>query len=161
MLCKGAVMALDDLLATLERQNGTSGTSDVPADVPPKPAPTLDGTSGTCGTSEKSERKAHTAPFPVWLIHHPDRRPFEVHFSPPATLAEVLATYPAATNAQPVRQQQSARSCRTCIHARRPGGLTTLCGGRDDLPHAYTAGHPLRRLPHDGGASCCAWECEL
>lgn len=91
---------------------------------------------------------------PAWLIHHPDRRPFEVHFSPPATLAEVLGIYPAATNAQPVRQQQPARSCRTCEHARRPGGLTTLCGGRDDLPHAYTVGHPLRRLPDDKGATC-------
>ena len=56
------------------------------------------------------------------------------------------------------RQQQPAQSCRTCEHARRPGGLTTLCGGRDDLPHAYTAGHPLRRLPDDGGASCAVWD---
>jgi hypothetical protein len=65
---------------------------------------------------------------------------------------------PAAINAQPVRQRQPAPSCRTCNHARRPGGLTTLCGGRDDLPHAYTAGHPLRRLPDDGGASCAVWD---
>jgi hypothetical protein len=69
-----------------------------------------------------------------------------------------VITRPAACNAKPARQQQPAPSCRTCNHARRPGGLTTLCGGRDDLPHAYTAGHPLRRLPDDGGASCAVWQ---
>ncbi|MBS0354451.1 MAG: hypothetical protein JSR83_11190 [Proteobacteria bacterium] len=96
--------------------------------------------------------------FPVWLIHHPGRQPFEVHFSPPATLAEVLADYPAAITAHPVRQQEPSSSCRTCHHLRRPGLSAGYCGGRDDLPPAYTAGHPLRRLPDDGGASCTTWE---
>lgn len=179
MFCKGAAMALDDLLATLERQNGTSGTSGVPADVPPKPAPTLGGTSGTCGTSENRQRKAQADPFAVWLIQHPDRQPAEVHFWPPATRAEVLAIYPAAINAealpdhpaprQSARQnaqesaEKSARkpaapSCRTCRHLHRPGLSDGHCGGRDDLPPAYTAGHPLRRLPDDDGAGCATWE---
>lgn len=48
-------------------------------------------------------------------------------------------------------------SCRTCAHMRRPGLSDGLCSGRDDLPHAYTPGHPLRRLPDDGGRSCSAW----
>lgn len=48
-------------------------------------------------------------------------------------------------------------SCRTCAHRRSPGLSDGHCGGRDDLPPAYTPGHPLRRLPDDGGASCPAW----
>lgn len=95
---------------------------------------------------------------PVWLIHHPNRRPAEVHFWPPATLVEALAIYPAAISAEPARQQEPARSCRTCRHLHRPGLSDGHCGGRDDLPPAYTAGHPLRRLPDDGGASCAAWD---
>lgn len=65
---------------------------------------------------------------------------------------------PAAIIVQPVRQQEPARSCRTCQHLKRPGLSDGHCGGRDDLPPAYTAGHPLRRLPDDGGASCAAWD---
>lgn len=51
-----------------------------------------------------------------------------------------------------------ARSCRTCQHLLRPGLSDGHCGGRDDLPPAYTAGHPLRLLPDDGGANCTTWE---
>lgn len=49
-------------------------------------------------------------------------------------------------------------SCRTCAHFRRPGLSDGHCGGRDDLPFAYTPGHPLRQLPADGGADCSAWQ---
>ncbi|GEC97639.1 hypothetical protein ZRA01_37120 [Zoogloea ramigera] len=48
-------------------------------------------------------------------------------------------------------------SCRTCAHFRRPGLSDGYCCERDDLPPAYTPGHPLRKLPDDGGASCTAW----
>lgn len=65
---------------------------------------------------------------------------------------------PAAIIVQPVRRQEPARSCRTCQHLHRPGLSDGHCGGRDDLPPAYTAGHPLRRLPDDEGASCAAWD---
>ena len=116
---------------------------------------------------------------PVWLIHRPDRQPAEVHFWPPATLAEVLASYPAATEAEVLADHPDARqntrqsalkpaekselkpaprSCCTCQHLHRPGLSEGHCGGRDDLPPAYTAGHTLRRLPDDGGASCAAWD---
>ena len=45
-----------------------------------------------------------------------------------------------------------------CAHARRPELPIGYCGGgRADLPFAYTPGHPLRRLPADGGVSCPAW----
>ena len=167
-------MALDDLLATLERQCGTSGTSGVLADVPAKPAPALGGTSGTSGTAENGKGKAQAEAFTAWLMHFTDRESFEVRFSPPATLAEVLAAYPAAVAAEPARQHETgieergtptppprndpAASCRTCRHLKRPGLSDGHCGGRDDLPSAYTAGHPLRRLPDDGGASCTTWD---
>ncbi len=128
---------------------------------------------------------------PAWLIHCPDRQPVEVHFWPPATLAEALTGYPTAINAEPMQtphgaepepdkaqphQEEKAppapdagrwragpaalpaRSCRTCRHLKRPGLSDGHCGGRDDLPPAYTAGHPLRRLPDDGGANCTTWE---
>jgi hypothetical protein len=37
-----------------------------------------------------------------------------------------------------------------------PASLMATVWGRDDLPPAYTPGHP-RQLPDDGGASCTAW----
>ena len=48
-------------------------------------------------------------------------------------------------------------SCLTCAHLCRPGLSNGHCAGRDDLPFAYTAGHPLRQLPPDGGAICPTW----
>lgn len=93
---------------------------------------------------------------------------------PAAPLAEGLTVYPAAVTAEPACQSESdteergthtppprnapVASCRTCRHLGRPGLSAGYCGGRDDLPPAYTAGHPLRRLPDDGGASCTSWE---
>ena len=112
--------------------------------------------------------------FTVWALHFTDRESAEVHFSPAATLAEVLTAYPAAVAAEPARQRESgtedrstpappprnapAASCRTCRHRKRPGLSAGYCGGRSDLPPAYGPGHPLRRLPDDGGASCTTWE---
>ena len=93
---------------------------------------------------------------------------------PAATLAEGLAAYPAAVAAEPARQHESGNedrstptppprnapvtSCRTCRHLKRPGLSDGHCSGRNDLPPAYTARHPLRRLPDDRGASCTTWE---
>lgn len=172
-------MALDDLLATLERQAGTSGTSGAPADVPAKPEPALSGTSRTSGTSENGNGEVQAKALPAWALHFTDRKSAEVRFSPPATLAEALATYSEAVAAEPLpddaaprqSEQQGARqsaqesaqksavpSCKTCRHLKRPGLSAGYCGGRDDLPPAYTPGHPLRRLPNDGGASCATWE---
>lgn len=54
--------------------------------------------------------------------------------------------------------KSAARSCLTCRHLKRPGLSDGHCGGRDDLPPAYGPGHPLRRLPDSGGASCTTWE---
>lgn len=49
-------------------------------------------------------------------------------------------------------------ACLTCDHFRRPGLSDGFCGGGlEDLPPAYTPGHPLRRLPEDAGANCPNW----
>lgn len=93
---------------------------------------------------------------------------------PTAILTEGLAACPVATNAEPARQRESGTeergtptppprnapvtSCRTCRHLGRPGLSAGYCGGRDDLPLAYTAGHPLRSLPDDQGKNCRTWE---
>jgi len=52
-------------------------------------------------------------------------------------------------------------SCASCRHSRRPAGVVRYCGSaRSDLPLAYGAGHPLRRLPDDQG-HCCNQHSEL
>lgn len=93
-----------------------------------------------------------------WLIHFTDREPMEVWFAPAVSHDEALAAYRKAVAAEPIRQQVPPRSCRTCQNLKRPGLSDGHCGGRDDLPAAYGPGHPLRRLPDDGGASCATWE---
>ena len=52
----------------------------------------------------------------------------------------------------------TVKACRCCQHFARPGKSEGYCSGRDDLPLAYGANHPLRRLPADGGKSCEAWQ---
>ena len=48
--------------------------------------------------------------------------------------------------------------CRTCADLCRPGLSDGYCGaGREDLAHAYGHGHPLRKLPADGGENCPVW----
>lgn len=54
----------------------------------------------------------------------------------------------------------TVKACRCCQHFARPGKSDGYCGGRDDLPLAYGANHPLRQLPADGGASCSQWRDE-
>jgi hypothetical protein len=48
--------------------------------------------------------------------------------------------------------------CYGCQHFARPGLSDGYCAGREDLPHAYGPGHPLRGLPVDGGATCTAFK---
>lgn len=80
----------------------------------------------------------------------PDKaQPHQEEKAPPAPDAGRWRAGPAAL---------PPRSCRTCRHLRRPGLSDGHCGERDDLPPAYTAGHPLRRLPDDRGAGCTTWE---
>lgn len=77
--------------------------------------------------------------------------------------AEALPDHAAPRQSEPQGARQSAQksaapSCKTCRHLKRPGLAPGYCGERDDLPPAYGPGHPLRRLPDDGGASCTTWE---
>ena len=48
-------------------------------------------------------------------------------------------------------------ACPDCQHFARPGKSDGYCGGRKDLPRAYGAGHPLRRLPADNGENCAEY----
>ena len=93
-----------------------------------------------------------------WLIHFTDRDPVTVTFSPEATHAEALAIYPDAVAAEPCEPPPPMEtSCRDCLHFKRPGLSAGYCAGRDDLPLAYGANHPLRKPPDDDGASCEQW----
>ena len=48
--------------------------------------------------------------------------------------------------------------CTTCKHLKKPGKSSGYCGGgREDLPKAYGANHPLRKLPQNRGANCEKW----
>jgi hypothetical protein len=105
-----------------------------------------------------------------WLLHYADREPVEVYFAPAADHVEALAGYPDAVAAEPlpevrtpvrneVRMESAARGCSTCRHRKRPGLSAGYCGGgRDDLPGAYGAHHPLRQLPADQGATCASYQ---
>lgn len=48
------------------------------------------------------------------------------------------------------------KACQDCQHFSGLGG--GYCGGRDDLPLAYGANHPLRQLPADRGVFCDRWQ---
>jgi len=53
---------------------------------------------------------------------------------------------------------RTQRRCSTCADFFQPRGTDGFCGGgRGDLPFAFSAGHPLLRLPTDGGVSCDVW----
>lgn len=54
----------------------------------------------------------------------------------------------------------TVKACRCCQYYARPGKSEGYCSVRDDLPLAYGANHPLRRLPADRGASCNQWKAE-
>ena len=86
---------------------------------------------------------------PVWLIHCPDRQPVEVHFWPPATLAEALTGYPTAINGsrcRPRMAQNRSRTRRSPTKRRKPrlrpmlaaGGLALLLCRRDPAGPAGT-----------------------
>lgn len=50
------------------------------------------------------------------------------------------------------------QACALCASFCQPRGTDGFCGGgRGDLPFAFSAGHPLRRLPVDRGVACVLW----
>lgn len=124
----------------------------------PGPFQKIEGAEAANDPPPKAQIGRRDDAFSIWLIRCPHRLPFEVYLSPPGTLAEVLQTYTTAIRAEPVQRQEPPRACRTCRHLKRPGLANGYCGERDDLPPAYGPGHPLRRLPDDGGACCDQYE---
>lgn len=50
------------------------------------------------------------------------------------------------------------RLCVMCGAFRQPKGTDGFCGAVEtNLPPAFSTGHPLKRLPVDGGVSCVYW----
>ena len=81
----------------------------------------------------------------------------------PATIAEVLTACRRDIEARRYfleraewqSKNKTPADCASCRFRRSPGGVVRYCaGGRSDLPLAYGAGHPLRRLPDDQGRCC-------
>lgn len=53
---------------------------------------------------------------------------------------------------------KTTSDCGSCRFRRSPGGMVRYCAsGRSDLPPAYGAGHPLRRLPDDHEHCSSQW----
>jgi hypothetical protein len=73
------MLALEDLIARLEREAGTPGTPTEPAGVPAKPAQTVGGTPGTPGTPKNDNAERASAPDPgEWrgeVEHEPEPKP--------------------------------------------------------------------------------------
>ena len=100
-------MALDDLLATLERRAAdTPDTPCNPIEVSAKPAPILACTLDTLDTPQIDDARKNTgnegATSWGWLLHFADSEPAEVFTSPESTLAEVLRDFPEAIAAEPL-----------------------------------------------------------
>ena len=83
-----------------------------------------------------------------------EEKPTQSSFIKPAVGGRGEALAPKKNEAQ----NDEKPGCFSCDFIKRPGLSNGLCGGgRDDLPPAFTEGHPLRLLPGDGGASCPVW----
>lgn len=58
-------------------------------------------------------------------------------------------------------EDHDARPMRLCVTCRaffQPRGTDGFCGADEvDLQRAFSIGHPLKRLPVDGGVSCVLW----
>lgn len=55
-------------------------------------------------------------------------------------------------------EARPSRLCKLCAAFMQPRGTDGFCGAVEtDLPRAFSDGHPLKRLPADGGVSCVHW----
>lgn len=124
--------------------------------TPPAPFQKIEGAKAANDPGRKRPLARPAGASTTWLLHFTDREPAEVWFSPAVSHDEALAMYLEAVAAEPIRQQEPPRSCRTCRHLKRPGLSAGYCSERDDLLPAYGPGHPLRRLPDDRGATCAS-----
>lgn len=68
-----------------------------------------------------------------------------------------VPTVPTDLNEHREMSPQTVAACRDCEHFAQPGKSDGYCARRNDLPRAYGANHPLRKLPADDGASCNQW----
>ena len=75
-----------------------------------------------------------------------------------AVLRAMHAADPDGTRVLVAEMHARIGRCYGCQHFSQPGLSDGYCGGREDLPHAYGPGHPLRGLPVDGGATCTAFK---
>jgi hypothetical protein len=94
-------MGLDALLSRMGARAVTSVTSEKIQDVTPKPLLSLVVTPVTSVTSQNGVTAADAVSW-GWLLHFADRDSIMVTFSPEATHAEALASYPDAVAAEPV-----------------------------------------------------------
>lgn len=69
----------------------------------------------------------------------------------------VLALAPKESAAESA-QKSAVWGCSMCRHRKRPGLSAGYCSVREDLPPAYTPGHPLRSLPADNGLTCTSYK---
>ena len=144
-------MALADLLSRLEAaarssQEGVSEVSRVQASSGAGFGcnPTED--RGVSGSSETGESDTPATPEEVAGYH---AEPLQTVGCTPDT-----PDTPQNGNAR----DSTARACLDCRHRKTPGLSVGYCGQRTDIAHAYGTGHPLRRLPDDGGANCILFE---
>lgn len=171
-------MGLTDLLAKLEqRAADTRATSFISGEVSVKPSPVRRCTPDTSDTPH-SNHGSHSglkqssindaaAPDGVGLTvtHSPEVAADRVWWGDLGVMVELLPGHGEGTTdieqgELPEVEFSPAKSCRSCTHAARPGLGNLYCSGREDLPPAYSSGHPLRRLPEDGGVSCDCWRAD-
>ncbi|CAI06854.1 hypothetical protein ebA1344 [Aromatoleum aromaticum EbN1] len=123
-------MSLDALLAKLERGAVTPVTAAVTPDVTPESALLLAVTAVTPVTAQIDNGQGEAARAVA-------EEPLEAEPDPPAVVL----------------------LCTRCRHRARPGHAEPgYCALRTDQPNAYGPGHPLHRLPADGGADCDLFE---
>jgi hypothetical protein len=117
--------------------------------TPPGPFQKIEGSQAANDPAPKLRPAPLPNAFVVWLIRCPDRQPVEVHFWPPATLAEALTGYPTAINAEPMQPRMApnrSRTRRSPTKRRKPrlrptlaaGGLALLLCRRDPAAPAGT-----------------------
>ncbi|MBN8436953.1 MAG: hypothetical protein J0L95_02740 [Candidatus Accumulibacter sp.] len=84
-----------------------------------------------------------------WLLHFSDRTPLAVDFSPPATHAEVLASYPSALSAEPI--EAGRRQPATMLTGRQESAVMAWLAQIGESDEAIV-GDVLAQCRHDEDA---------
>lgn len=71
-----------------------------------------------------------------------------------------MSARPAPMDQARFRSLKNGLRCKGCAYFKTPGRADGYCANelRADLPPAYGANHPLRRLPANGGRDCTVFE---